>query len=307
MAHSFKQTLIQTERTLKIIGAHDALSARIGQEASFDAIWASGLGISATHCVPDANILTMSECLVPVASMVQAVQIPVIADCDSGYGDLPNIARLVKDYERTGVAAICIEDKVFPKLNSFIANNGLQLLISINDFKSKLSVACESRTSTDFVIVARTEALIVGRTMSEAIDRALAYEAAGADAIVVHSKQRDPAEIETFCSIYKGRCPLIVVPTTYPMLTTELAYKMGISGVIFANHGIRSCVSAMRRTFETISREGNSLSVESTLAPLSEIFALQNTERLESLYARHCAIDSTPGGSGTEHQSIQPP
>ncbi len=287
--HALRTALTRRDRTLKIIGAHDALSARVGEHCGFDAIWASGFGISATHCVPDANILTMTECLTECAAIVRAVRLPVIADCDSGYGDLPNVARMVEDYERQGVAAVCIEDKVFPKLNSFAVNAGLQRLVPAAHFQAKIRVACAARRSADFLVIARTEALVAGASLDEALERAEAYESAGADALLIHSKATTPAEIEAFCARYRGRCPLIAVPTMYPAFSCDAARRAGVSALIFANQGIRGCVTALRRVFKQIHDDGHTQGVEAELAAIGDIFDLQDMHALESLYVEHGA------------------
>ena len=188
---------LESKSIVKVGGAFDAMSAKLVEFHGFDAIWAGGFAISATHAVPDASILTMTEFLDVASNMAEACKIPVIADCDTGYGGPSNVSHLVKKYESAGIAAICIEDKVFPKQNSLL-ENGQNNLISEKDFVAKIIAGKEAKQDKNFMIIARIEALISGAGMDEALKRATAYENAGADAILIHSKQKTPDEIFEF-------------------------------------------------------------------------------------------------------------
>src|SRR5215467_5744080 len=174
-------------------GAHDALSARLVEEAGFGAIWASGFGISAVQAVPDANILTLTETLDAVRRIVDAVGVPVIADCDNGYGNAINVLRTAAEFERAGAAGICIEDNEFPKRCSFYAGVRRDL-VTVEEHARKVEAATAARRDPRFLVIARTEALIVGMGMDETMTRARLYAEAGADAVLVHSKAKDFAE-----------------------------------------------------------------------------------------------------------------
>lgn len=265
--------LLNSNKLIRVMGAHNGLSAKLAEQAGFDAIWASGLEISATHSVPDANILTMTENLQAAISMNQATSIPIICDCDSGYGNVNNVIRMVKEYERNGMAGICIEDKQFPKLNSFI--DGPQKLTPIDEFAGKIRAAKDTQSDPDFVVIARIEALIAGQGLQEALNRAYAYEESGADAILIHSKQKQPNEIVSFVEMYKGAAPIVIVPTTYPTLDVEQIRDFGIQMVIYANHGLRSSIKAMKETFDRILREGHTAGVELDISTMQEVFELQ--------------------------------
>ena len=178
---------IKEKSILKIGGAFDGMSAKLVEITDFDAIWAGSFAISATHAVPDASIMTMTEFLQVAKNMVDSCEIPIIADCDTGFGGPSNVSYLVKQYEKIGVAGISIEDKIFPKQNSLL-EGGKQELLSEKDFVAKIIAANEAKIESDFMIIARTEALIAGLGIDEAIKRATAYENAGADAILIHSK-----------------------------------------------------------------------------------------------------------------------
>ena len=172
-------------------------------EAGFDGVWASGLEISASYGLPDANILTMSEYLERATEMNEATSLPVIADCDTGYGNVNNVIHMVEKYEKAGIAAICIEDKLFPKVNSFI--EGRQDLADIEEFCGKIRAVKNTQKNPDFMVIARVEALIAGWGMKEALKRATAYAESGADAILIHSKKRDNKEILEFCKKFKKK------------------------------------------------------------------------------------------------------
>ncbi|CAM4169427.1 isocitrate lyase/phosphoenolpyruvate mutase family protein [Nocardiopsis rhodophaea] len=272
-------------RIAKAIGAHSAISAKLAEESGFDVVWASGLEISALHAVPDANILSMSECLQVAASMAAATRLPVLADCDSGFGNVNNVQHMVRSYESAGIAGVCIEDKQFPKLNSFA--DGSQELASIADFAARMSAATEARQDDDFVIVARLEAFISGLGLEEALSRAAAYEEAGADALLIHSKKEDAAEVSAFRRGYSGRLPVIAVPTTYHRVSASELEEQGFAMAIYANHALRSSIKAMRETLARISRDGSTHLLEADLAPVKEIFDLQGLPRMLESQERH--------------------
>ena len=194
----------ESKSIVKVGGAFDAMSAKLVEMHGFDAVWAGSFAISATHALPDASIMTMTEFLGVTTNMVDTCKIPVIADCDTGFGGPTNVSHMVKKYENAGVAAISIEDKIFPKQNSLL-ENGKQELLSEKEFVAKIIAAKDARQNSDFMIIARTEALIAGLGMNEAIQRARAYEKAGADAILIHSKKNTPDEIFEFADTWDGK------------------------------------------------------------------------------------------------------
>ena len=192
----------------RIIGAHNPLSARLAEEAGFDGIWASGFELSASFAVPDASILSMTQHLEMTRAICATVQIPVVADIDTGYGNAVNVMHAIAQYEAAGAAAVVMEDKKFPKDTSLL-HGGRQELVRMEEFAGKLEAACASRVSTDFLVIARTEALIAGRGQEEANRRATAYVDAGADAVLIHSKSGTPDEIVEFCRGWNGSTPLV--------------------------------------------------------------------------------------------------
>ncbi|MBM4287411.1 MAG: phosphoenolpyruvate mutase [Deltaproteobacteria bacterium] len=265
---------------LQVAGAHNGLSARLVEQAGFDAIWASGLEISAAYAVPDANILTMKDYLEAASTINEAVSIPVIADCDTGYGNSSNVIRLVHKYEAAGIAAICIEDKCFPKVNSYIP--GRQELAPLAEFVGKIMAAKDAQRSPEFMVIARVEALIAGWGLEEAWRRAEAYAEAGADAILIHSKAKTPDEIKSFIQGWSLPLPLVVVPTSYPQVTIEQLSAWGVKMVIYANAGLRAAVKAMAKVLGRLRQTGTLSAIEAEIAPLQTIFELQEMSRFQA-------------------------
>ncbi|ADM36257.1 phosphoenolpyruvate mutase [Bacillus spizizenii] len=286
--------LLYSNQVVRVMGAHNGLSAKLAEQAGFHAIWASGLEISASYAVPDANILTMTENLQAAVVMNESTSIPIICDCDSGYGSVNNVIRMVKEYERNGIAGICIEDKQFPKLNSFV--KGSQKLADIDEFSNKIRAAKDVQKNPDFVVIARIEALIAGQGMDEALNRAYAYEAAGADAILIHSKENQPNEIKEFVKQFTGAVPIVIVPTTYPHITVKEMELLGINMVIYANHGLRSSIKAMQETFSQILLDGNTVGVEDNIVSMKTVFELQgmyDMRKQEDMYNSGTSVIST--------------
>ena len=265
---------------IRIVGAHNGLSARLVEQAGFEGVWASGLEVSTSRVVPDANILTMTDFLRAAADMNEATSLPVIADADTGYGNANNVIHMVKKFEKEGIAAVCIEDKVFPKVNSYIP--GRQELAAIPEVAGKIRAGKDAQETPDFMLFARVEALVAGHGMEEALRRARAYSEAGADGIFIHSKSRGCHEIETFVDAWDHVTPLVVCPTSYPDLTVDRAKNLGkIKVMIFANHGIRASIKAVNATFLTLAETGDLRSVESDIASMKEVFDIQGMPQFQ--------------------------
>lgn len=271
--------LFASPGVIRIVGAHNAIGAKLAQRNGFEGIWASGLEISTAHGVPDANILSMTDFLQAAHVMNDATSLPVVCDCDTGFGNASNVQYLVKKYEAADIAAVVIEDKVFPKVNSFIP--GRQNLAPIDEFMGKIRAAKDAQSSKDFMVFARVEALIAGWGLDEALKRARAYVDAGADGIVIHSKMKTPDEIYEFSSRWKNRAPLVAIPTTYPGVTARELESNGFKMIIYANQGLRASVNAINQTFASISREDSSASVEKNIASMNEVFDLQGMHALK--------------------------
>jgi len=258
---------------VRIAGAHDGITAKLVELNGFDGVWASGFEISTSYAVPDANILTMTQYLEAASVMNDAVLIPIVADCDTGYGNSNNVMHMVRKYEAAGIAAVTIEDKRFPKVNSYIP--GRQELAPIAEFVGKILAAKNARQTEDFMVIARVEALIAGWGQEEALKRAHAYVEAGADAILIHSKSNTPDEIVNFARAWDFSAPLVIVPTSYPTITEEEIEQLGIKMVIYANHGLRAAIKAVNEVLSQINSDRRLDTIDDRIVPMSEVFELQ--------------------------------
>lgn len=274
-----------------IMEAHNGLSAKIVEEAGFEGIWASGLSMSAALGVRDNNEASWTQVLEMLEFMADATGIPILVDGDTGYGNFNNVRRLVRKLCQRGIAGVCIEDKLFPKTNSFIGEN--QPLADVDEFCGRIKAGKDSQSDDDFQLVARVEALIAGWGMEEALRRAEAYHEAGADAVLIHSKKESVDEIAAFCESWGGRAPVVIVPTMYHRTPTQTFREAGVSMVIWANHNMRAAVTAMRAVSRQI-RESESLAaVEEEIAPVREVFELTGQAELAQAEARYL-----PAGGG---------
>ena len=270
---------IQEKQFVKVCGAFDVMSAKLAEMNDFDAVWASGFGISSTRALPDAGILTMTELLDAVTFMAEACNIPVIADCDTGYGGPNNVAHLVRKFENAGIAGICIEDKTFPKENSLF-KDGKQEMIAKKDFVAKLVAAKNAKKSNDFIIIGRTEALIADLGVEEALERATAYEKAGADIIFVHSRKKDPDEIFEFYEKWKGKIPIMAVPTAFPTVTLDELKSRGVQMVVFAHQTTLAAFAAISDVVKQMSKIKSLDDLETKLASMDDLFKLQGMHKI---------------------------
>lgn len=263
------------------VGAHDAMSARLIDNHGFDAVWVSGFGVSVmAYGVPDLNLITMSETLDVTRRIEGVTDLPVVVDCDNGYGGLSNVVRTTIEFDRAGVAAICIEDNLFPKRNSLYQGASKRELVETKEQARRLRAAKAAQESPLFVIIARVEALIAGHGVAAAIERAVAYAEAGADAILIHSKDKSLGEIEGFLEEWHKTglsVPLVAVPTLFPDYTADQLYDKGFSMVILANQPMRASVQAMEETLRTLKAEGKPAATDPHIAKVDHIFELVHT------------------------------
>jgi phosphoenolpyruvate phosphomutase len=278
--------LLQSPELEFILEAHNGISARLVEEAGFKGIWASGLAMSAQFGVRDSNEASWTQIVEVLEFMSDVTDIPILLDGDTGYGNFNNMRRLVKKLEQRNIAGVCIEDKQFPKTNSFI-DSERQPLANVDEFCGKIKAGKDSQDDEDFCIVARVEALIAGWGLEEALLRAEAYHEAGADAVLIHSKLSRPDEIIAFAREWAGRLPLIIVPTKYYSTPTEVYRKCDISMVIWANHMIRASIAAMERVSRRVFEEQTVASVEDHIASVNRVFSLQGVEELNLAQNRY--------------------
>lgn len=280
----FKQ-LLQSPELEFILEAHNGLSAKIVEEAGFKGIWASGLAMSAALGVRDNNEASWTQIVEVAEFMSEATTIPIMIDADTGFGNFNNVRRLVQKLEQRGVAAMAIEDKLFPKTNSFIGEQ--QKLADVQEFVGKIKAAKDTQQDPDFCVVARVEAFIAGWGLEEALRRATAYYEAGADAILMHSKISTPDEILSFMDAWNEDCPVVIVPTMYHSTPTQVFEDAGISMAIWANHLMRASVTAMQKTAKQIYEDRSLSNVEKEIVSVKEIFRLQNAAELKTAESKY--------------------
>jgi len=274
------RALLDSDQVEFLLEAHNGISARVGEEAGFKGLWASGLCLSAQFGVRDNNEASWTQVLEMLEFMSDATTIPIMLDGDTGYGNFNNMRRLVRKLEQRDVSAVCIEDKLFPKTNSFIGGHRQQLA-DIDEFAGKIKAGKDAQHDDDFTIVARVEALIAGWGLKEAMRRAEAYYAAGADAILIHSSASVADEILEFKREWGDRGPVVIVPTKYYRTPTEVFRDHGFSIVIWANHILRAAVAAMQEAAAMIARDENLLGVNERIVAVKELFRLQGASELE--------------------------
>jgi phosphoenolpyruvate phosphomutase len=273
------RNLLESNELEFILEAHNGVSASIAERTGFKGIWGSGLALSAQFGVRDSNEASWTQVVDMLEFMSDATTIPILLDGDTGYGNFNNMRRLVKKLEQRDIAGVCIEDKQFPKTNSFI-DGEKQPLAEIDEFCGKIKAGKDSQDDDDFTIVARVEALIAGWGLAEALKRAEAYRQAGADGILMHSKMSRPDEILAFAKEWAGRSPLVIVPTKYYSTPTDAFRKAGIDLVIWANHMIRTSIEAMEKTSQEIFQSESIADVEDKIASVNHVFELQGADEL---------------------------
>ncbi len=263
------------------VGARDALEAKLIERAGFDFVWSSSLGVSASYGVPDASLISMKQYLEAARAMNEVIDIPVIADCDTGYGNANNLIYAVKLFEEAGIAGISVEDKKFPKDNSLLAG-GRQELAPIEEFAGKVMAAKDTQNSKDFIVIARVEALIAGWGQEEALARARRYVEAGADFILIHSKSSTADEILQFVKAWEGQSPLVLVPTTYPQLTEQTIQDLGkVKIVIYANQPLRAGIRAQEQLLREIKQAGGIQTIDDMMVPVSHLFEIQGIPEMK--------------------------
>ena len=277
---------LAVDRPFVAVGAHDAMSAQLIGSYGFDAVWVSGFGVATmTHALPDLNLTTMTDTLEAARRIDGATDLPVLADCDNGFGGLTNVVRTVVEFERAGIAGICVEDNLFPKRNSLYTGESKRELIPPAEQARRIRAGKEAQEDDTFVLVARVEALIAGHGVEAACERADAYVEAGADAVLIHSKDKTLQEIEGFLSTWEGvgRTPLVAVPTLFPDWTDQQLYDKGFQVIILANHPMRAAVQAMEQTLDTLRAERKAAAVDPHIATVDHVFDLVRTKEMIAL------------------------
>ena len=298
-AELFRRRL-ETGSCLIGVGAYDALSARLAQAHGFDALWISSFCVSAARGFPDAGLLTSTEVLHTTEQLLDAVEIPAIVDCDNGYGEAAQLRRAVRSLERVGAAAISIEDSAFPKRSSLYSIPG-RMLVPIEQFTAKIRVVKEAQRSEGFTVIARTEALVAGLGMAEALERAGRYADAGADLILIHSVTKDTfsdvVEVARSASLSK---PLAIVPTTNWQYSVDELREAGFKLIIYANQQLRAAVKAMEAVMIALKTSGRIDPVACQLASIDEINRLVGLPEFQALEERNRLLGAPVPTNGTQ-------
>jgi 2-methylisocitrate lyase-like PEP mutase family enzyme len=277
---------LKRNKLLVAPGCFDGLSARLVQEAGFEAVYLSGGAMARSMGIPDIGLVTMSEVIERAAQVVSAVNVPVIADADTGYGNAINLVRTVREYERAGVAAIHIEDQITPKRCGHLEGKEV---IPLAEMEKKLEAALASRTEADFCIIARTDARGV-HGFDDAVKRARAFAKLGVDAVFVEAPQSE-AELEEIPRAVPG-VPLLVnvfKGGMTPMLPVERLQQMGYRIAIYPSETQRATIYAMRQILALLKREGTTEQMDEVLTTFKErdkIVGLDDWQKLEKLYLR---------------------
>ena len=277
--------LLAAKPLLRFLDVHHALSGLIiehtevlvnGKSRQFDGMWGSSLTDSTAKGKPDIEAVDVSSRMSTLNEIIEVTTKPIIYDADTG-GQIEHFKFTVRTLERLGVSAAIIEDKTGLKKNSLFGNEVAQTQDSIENFCEKISAAKSVQVTQDFMVFARIESLILEAGMDDAIVRAKAYLNAGADGIMIHSRQKDPAEIIEFCNRYKAlenRKPLVVVPSSYNSITEDELQAVGVNVVIYANQLLRSAYPAMQDTAKSILKHSRSAECDQSMMPIKEILEL---------------------------------
>ncbi|WEX79329.1 phosphoenolpyruvate mutase (plasmid) [Sinorhizobium numidicum] len=271
-----RELILSSDLTF-LMEAHDGLSAAIAERAGFKGLWASGLSISSVLGYRDASEASWTQIVDIVERIVDATSIPVLVDGDSGFGNFNNARIVARKLEQRGAAGLCLEDKQFPKTNSFVGDR--HALADIDEFSGRLK-AVKDTTGPGFVLVARIEAMIAGHGIDEAIVRADAYAEAGADAILIHSRKPVADEILAFAKEWNNKLPVVIVPTKYYKTPVSAYRDARISTVIWANHTMRAAIAGMRHICGRIHAEQSVAAIEDEVAGLDELFRLMAYDEL---------------------------
>ncbi len=277
--------LLQLKPLVRIMEVHNGLTGRIVEKIKlveddnvreFDGMWQSSLTDSTSKGKPDIELVDLTSRLQTIDNIFEVTTKPMIVDGDTG-GLAEHFVYTVKTLERIGVSAVIIEDKIGPKRNSLYGTEVEQQQDSIENFCRKITAGKKAQVNEDFMIIARIESLILKKGVDDAIKRAKAYIDAGADGIMIHSKEKDTKEVLDFCEEYKkikNKAPLVVVPTTYNTITEQELIDAGVNIVIYANHLLRSAYPAMIKTAETILKHGRCHEADKYCLPINEVLTL---------------------------------
>jgi len=273
-------------KNMILVSAGDAITARLIQEAGFDGVWVSGFEVSARLGLVDNGCITMTEMLSAAKTMVEATSLPVFVDVDNGYGGVHNFVRTVREFEKIGCAGICLEDNTFPKQNSLWG--GKIPLLPMEEQGAKIKAGKDCQKTKDFIIIGRTEALIRGYGMEEAIRRAGYYVKCGADMVLIHTRESTGKEALSIPLHWNSQTPLVIVPTKFPHLRNSQLFKAGFSMVVLANQTERIKIKSIRDALKIIKKEDSLLPIEKKLsASLDDMRNLTPVKEMELIEKKY--------------------
>ena len=277
--------LIAAKPIVRILETHDGLSGLIAENLeiengpkinSFDGMWSSSLTDSTSKGKPDIEAVDLTTRMQDLTNILECTTKPIIYDGDTG-GKPEHFAFAVRTLERNGISAVIIEDKVGLKKNSLFGTDAVQIQDSIEGFCHKIKIGKNAQVTDDFMVIARCESLIAGKSIDDALERCFSYVEAGADGIMIHSKNKTGEDIKQFCVKFRNKytsIPIVVVPTTYNQIKEEELHSWGVNIVIYANHMLRAAYPAMLKCATTILENERSLETDSICMPIKEILEL---------------------------------
>lgn len=277
--------LIAAKPVVRILEAHSGLSGLIIENLSvktekgvrsFDGMWSSSLTDSTSKGKPDIEAVDLTTRLQSLTDILECTTKPIIFDGDTG-GKTEHFVFTVRTLERNGISAVIIEDKIGLKKNSLFGTDAIQTQDTIEGFCNKIRAGKQAQVTKDFMIISRVESLIAGKSVDDALERAFAYVEAGADGVMIHSKNKSGMDIKEFCERFREKdstTPIVVVPTTYNQFTEEELHGWGINVVIYANHMLRASYPAMYNVAQTILENSRSMETDSMCMPIKQILEL---------------------------------
>ena len=277
--------LIAAKPIVRILEAHDGLSGLIienlqfeqnGVMESFDGMWSSSLTDSTSKGKPDIEAVDLTTRMQDLTNILECTTKPIIYDGDTG-GKLEHFVFTVRTLERNGISAVIIEDKIGLKKNSLFGTDAIQTQDTIENFCNKIKAGKNAQVTKDFMIIARVESLIAGKPMADALERAFAYVEAGADGVMIHSKEKTGADIKEFCTEFRKKhtkVPIVIVPTTYDQFRIEDFEQWGVNIVIYANHMLRAAYPAMMKVARSILENHRAQEARDLCMPIKEILEL---------------------------------
>lgn len=277
--------LIAAKPIVRILETHDGLSGLIAENLeiengpkinSFDGMWSSSLTDSTSKGKPDIEAVDLTTRMQDLTNILECTTKPIIYDGDTG-GKPEHFAFAVRTLERNGISAVIIEDKIGLKKNSLFGTDAVQIQDSIEGFCHKIKIGKNAQVTDDFMVIARCESLIAGKSVDDALERCFSYVEAGADGIMIHSKNKTGEDIKQFCVKFREKytsIPIVVVPTTYNQIKEEELHRWGVNVVIYANHMLRAAYPAMLKCATTILENERSLETDPICMPIKEILEL---------------------------------